>query len=190
MRRLVRSAASSTGTATSSNRSTPPKPNPPTLVHQLEQRLSESLGEQAWHQSGLGVPDDIDQLKQQIGRLEPHTIDLRLQLEERDDDLAAARAADRGLMAQLNTPRDRHMTIDHSHVHHTCCSSQIRRTPREPAPRPARRHPASRVRGRLLGSARPNGLNGNQTTESPSDPGRFKSISTRPPIRPHWAQGG
>ena len=74
-------------------------------VHQLEQRLSNSLGEQAWHESGLGVPDDINQLKQQIGTLEQHTIDLRLQLEERDDDLAAARAANRELMAQLNTPR-------------------------------------------------------------------------------------
>ncbi len=74
-------------------------------VHQLEQRLSETLGEQAWHESGLGVPDDIDRLKQQISTLEQHTIDLRLQLEERDDDLAAARAANRELMAQLNTPR-------------------------------------------------------------------------------------
>ena len=74
-------------------------------VHQLEQRLSESLGEQVWHESGLGVPDDIDQLKQQISTLQQHTIDLRLQLEERDDDLAAARAANRELMAQLNTPR-------------------------------------------------------------------------------------
>ncbi len=74
-------------------------------VHQLEQRLSESLGEQAWHESGLGVPDDIDQLKQQIGTLQQHTIDLRLQLEERDQDLAAARAANRELMTQLNTPR-------------------------------------------------------------------------------------
>lgn len=74
-------------------------------VHQLEQRLSEALGEQAWHESGLGVPDDIDQLKQQIGSLEQHTIDLRLQLEERDEDLAAARAANRELMTRLNLPR-------------------------------------------------------------------------------------
>ena len=29
-------------------------------VHQLEQRLSEALGQQAWHESGLGAPDDID----------------------------------------------------------------------------------------------------------------------------------
>ena len=51
-------------------------------VHQLEARLSELLGEQAWHESGLGAPEDIDQLKQQITTLEQHTIDLRLQLEE------------------------------------------------------------------------------------------------------------
>lgn len=38
-------------------------------AHQLEQRLSEALGEQAWHESGLGVPVGIDQLKQQIGTL-------------------------------------------------------------------------------------------------------------------------
>jgi len=74
-------------------------------VHQLEQHLSETLGEQARHESGLGVPDDIDQLKQQIGTLEQHSIDLRLQLEEREGDLAAARAANRELMAQLNLPR-------------------------------------------------------------------------------------
>ena len=77
-------------------------------VRQLERRLSEALGEQAWHESGLGVPADIDALSQQITHLEQQTIDLRLQLEERDQDLAAARAANRELMAQLNaTPRHR-----------------------------------------------------------------------------------
>jgi hypothetical protein len=35
--------------------------------------------------------------------LEQRVIDLRLQLEERDQDLAAARAANRELMAQINT---------------------------------------------------------------------------------------
>lgn len=72
-------------------------------VQQLEERLSELLGEQAWHQSGLGAPDDIDQLKHQIITLEQHTIDLRLQLEERDQDLDAARAANRELITRLNT---------------------------------------------------------------------------------------
>ncbi len=73
-------------------------------VHQLEQRLSEALGEQAWHESGLGAPDDIDLLKHQILNLEQQTVDLRLQLEERDQDLDAARAANRELITRLNAP--------------------------------------------------------------------------------------
>ena len=73
-------------------------------VRQLERRLSEALGEQAWHESGLGAPADIDALSQQVTHLEQQTIDLRLQLEEQGQDLTAARAANRELMAQLNTP--------------------------------------------------------------------------------------
>jgi hypothetical protein len=73
-------------------------------VHQLERRLSQALGEQAWHESGLGAPDDIDRLKHQVVTLEQHAIDLRLQLEERDQDLDAARAANRELMTRLNAP--------------------------------------------------------------------------------------
>jgi hypothetical protein len=72
-------------------------------VRQLEQRLSEALGEQAWRESGLGTPADIDALGQKITYLEQQATDLRLQLEQRDEDLAAARAANRELMAQLNT---------------------------------------------------------------------------------------
>ncbi|HUY44158.1 MAG TPA: hypothetical protein VMV92_00310 [Streptosporangiaceae bacterium] len=71
-------------------------------VQQLEKRLSEALGEQAWRESGLGTPADIDALNQKITHLEQQAIDLQLQLGERDDDLAAARAANRELMAQLN----------------------------------------------------------------------------------------
>ena len=72
-------------------------------IRQLETRLSETLGEQAWHESGLGVPADIDALNQKINHLEQQAVDLRLQLTEGDQDLAAARAANRELMAQLNT---------------------------------------------------------------------------------------
>ena len=71
-------------------------------IQQLERRLSEALGEQAWHESGLGTPADIDALRQQATQLEQQATDLRLQLEERDQDLTAARAANRELMAQLN----------------------------------------------------------------------------------------
>ena len=72
-------------------------------VRQLETHLSEALGERAWRESGLGAPADIDALTQKITHLEQQAIDLRLQLEERDQDLAAARDANRELMAQLNT---------------------------------------------------------------------------------------
>jgi hypothetical protein len=71
-------------------------------VRQLEQRLSQLLGEQTWRESGLGAPDDIDQLKAHIAHLEQQTIDLQIQIEEGDQDLAAARAANRELMTRIN----------------------------------------------------------------------------------------
>src|SRR5260370_389441 len=71
-------------------------------VRQLEKRLSEALGEHAWRESGLGTPADIDAPTQKATPLDQHSIDLRLQLQEREQDLAAARAASRELMAQLN----------------------------------------------------------------------------------------
>lgn len=71
-------------------------------VQQLEKRLSETLGEQAWRESGLGTPADTDALNQKITHLEQQAIDLRLQLEEQGEELAAARAANRDLMSQLN----------------------------------------------------------------------------------------
>jgi hypothetical protein len=71
-------------------------------IQQLEKRLSERLGEQAWRESGLGAPADIDALAQNITRLEQQAADLRIQLEERGEELTAARAANRELMAQLN----------------------------------------------------------------------------------------
>jgi hypothetical protein len=71
-------------------------------VQQLEKRLSEALGEQAWRECGLGHTPDPDQLRQQAADLQQQVIDLRLKLEERDEELSAARAANRELMAQLN----------------------------------------------------------------------------------------
>jgi hypothetical protein len=76
-------------------------------VRQLEHRLSDALGEQAWRQSGLGAPADIDALTGKITSLEQQVIDLSMQLDERDQDLAAARAANRELMAQINTTATR-----------------------------------------------------------------------------------
>jgi hypothetical protein len=73
-----------------------------TRVRQLEKRLSETLGEQAWRETGLGAPADIDALNHTITHLEQQVADLRLQLDERDQELGAARAVNRELMAQLN----------------------------------------------------------------------------------------
>ncbi len=72
-------------------------------VQQLEHRLSQALGEQAWRESGLGAPADIDALNQKIIHLEQQVTNQKLQLAERDEDLTAARAANRELMAQLNS---------------------------------------------------------------------------------------
>ncbi|MFF2852961.1 hypothetical protein ACFVT5_42765 [Streptomyces sp. NPDC058001] len=71
-------------------------------VRRLEACLSEVLGEQVWRESGIGGPDDTEQLKAQITALEQQVVDLEPKLQDRDDDLAAARAANRELMAQLN----------------------------------------------------------------------------------------
>jgi chromosome segregation ATPase len=72
-------------------------------IHALETRLSESLGETVFRESGLGAPDDIHSLQQTLADREQQLLELRRQLEERDDELAAARAANRELMTQLNT---------------------------------------------------------------------------------------
>jgi hypothetical protein len=72
-------------------------------IRQLEHRLSQVIGEQAWRESGLGAPPDIDALQQKITHLEQQAAHLRLQLGERDQDLTAARAANRELITRLNT---------------------------------------------------------------------------------------
>jgi regulator of replication initiation timing len=74
-------------------------------VRQLEKRLSESLGETAWKESGLGASADIDHLQRRITLLEQDLADIRGQLEERTEELEAARAANRELTRALNQPR-------------------------------------------------------------------------------------
>ncbi|MFJ4429217.1 DUF6262 family protein [Streptomyces bobili] len=73
-----------------------------TRVRQLEKRLSQALGEAAWAESGLGAPADTDQLQQHITMLEQNLTDIQGQLDERDDELEAARAANRELTRALN----------------------------------------------------------------------------------------
>jgi len=71
-------------------------------ARQLENRLSQQLGEQAWRDSGLGAPTDIDHLQRQITALEQQVVELQGQLEDRAEELQAARAANRELTRTLN----------------------------------------------------------------------------------------
>lgn len=71
-------------------------------ITQLERRLSEALGQDAWRASGLGAPPDVETLTRRVTELEQQIFDLRTELAERDEDLTAARAANRELMAQVN----------------------------------------------------------------------------------------
>lgn len=71
-------------------------------IRQLENKLSQMLGEQAWRESGLGAPEDIDKLKRRINQLEQEVVELTRQLEEHGEELDAARAANREMITQLN----------------------------------------------------------------------------------------
>ena len=71
-------------------------------ISQLEKKLSHVLGDNAWRESGLGAPLDIEALQQRITSLEQQLGDVATQLAAREDDLDAARSANRELMAQLN----------------------------------------------------------------------------------------
>jgi hypothetical protein len=72
-------------------------------IHALEKRLSSQLGEAAFRDSGLGAPHDLHSLQTALTDREQQLLELRRQLEERSDELAAARATNRELMTQLNT---------------------------------------------------------------------------------------
>jgi hypothetical protein len=69
---------------------------------ELTARLSEVLGEELFRASGIGRTDDSEALRARIGQLEQQVLDLRQELEERTDDLTAARGANRDLMAHAN----------------------------------------------------------------------------------------
>jgi chromosome segregation ATPase len=73
-------------------------------VTDLEDRLSELLGQQAFDRSGLGAPATTAALQAELEAQRQTVLDLRRVLEERDEELAAARETNRRLMNQLNHP--------------------------------------------------------------------------------------
>ena len=75
------------------------------LRHQNTKRLSEVLGEQVFHDAGLTRTDETSTLRKRVAELEQQLLDGRQDLQDRDDELAAARAANRDLITALNGPR-------------------------------------------------------------------------------------
>ncbi|MFE9492564.1 hypothetical protein ACFYNF_40295 [Streptomyces sp. NPDC006641] len=71
-------------------------------VRQLEKRLSATLGEAAWTETGLGAATDIDQLQRRITMLDQELVATRGRLDERTEELEAARTANRELTRALN----------------------------------------------------------------------------------------
>ncbi|TVZ90532.1 DUF6262 family protein [Streptomyces sp. BK340] len=71
-------------------------------VRQLEKRLSQSIGAKAWADSGLGASDDVDQLQRRIITLEQQLSTMQGELDERTEELEAARAANREMTRSLN----------------------------------------------------------------------------------------
>jgi cell division protein FtsB len=73
-------------------------------VTKLARRLSEALGEEVFRASGLGAPaaDETEALRRRIADFEQTVEDLRRQLQERTEELDAARATNRELMAEVN----------------------------------------------------------------------------------------
>jgi hypothetical protein len=70
----------------------------------LTERLSEVLGEQVFHDAGLTPTNEIANLRKRVAELEQQLLDHKQDLQDRDDELAAARAANRDLITTLNRP--------------------------------------------------------------------------------------
>ncbi|MFE1840614.1 MULTISPECIES: DUF6262 family protein [Streptomyces] len=71
-------------------------------VRQLEKRLSQSIGAKVWADSGLGTSADVDHLQRRIATLEQQLSSKQGELDERTEELEAARAANREMTRSLN----------------------------------------------------------------------------------------
>lgn len=74
-------------------------------IADLEARLSELLGEHAYTRTGLGAPRNHAVLEEQNHALQNEIQELRAKLQDREEELGAAREAHRQLMGQLNKRR-------------------------------------------------------------------------------------
>jgi predicted RNase H-like nuclease (RuvC/YqgF family) len=71
-------------------------------IADLEERLSELLGEQAYSRTGLGAPRNHAALQEQNHTLQNEIQELQAKLQDQVEELGAAREANRQLMGQLN----------------------------------------------------------------------------------------
>lgn len=71
-------------------------------VRDLEDRLGEVLGAEAFERSGLGAATGTRQLELTIERQQQEILDLKQRLDERDEELDAVREAHRNLMKDFN----------------------------------------------------------------------------------------
>lgn len=71
-------------------------------LKELEDRLSMQLGIAAFERSGFGAPDELAELRTECDTQYQNGLDLKRQLEESGEELAAARETIRQLMNELN----------------------------------------------------------------------------------------
>jgi len=87
--------------------------------HRLTARLSEVLGTEVFHESGIEHPGETGQLRTRVTELEQLTRDLRQQLEERD------RRTRRRACSQPRPHRPRQPETGWARVvHYTCCTAR------------------------------------------------------------------
>ncbi|MGX9901185.1 DUF6262 family protein [Arthrobacter sp. SA17] len=71
-------------------------------IADLETRLSELLGEQAYSRTGLGAPRNHAALEEQNQTVQNEIQELQAKLQDQEEEIGAAREANRQLMGQLN----------------------------------------------------------------------------------------
>lgn len=76
-----------------------------TTARQLEHRLSGLLGERVWAETGLAPDHELAAVQRELETAHHQLTDLRTELDQRCQELDAARAANRELMAALNGRR-------------------------------------------------------------------------------------